>query len=124
MNEPLALLLCERGLIATQLAQRLEPLRYRMVVVAKPADLVTRAGADKPMVVLADVDGQPESVVFAIQQLRQHAPTAHIPVIGFAREADDATQSALVVRGVTLLVTEAAVLSHLPQLLERALEVH
>ena len=123
VNEPLALLLCERGLIATQLAQRLEGLRYRMVSVSNPAELVTFAESQRAMVVFVDVDGLPASVVSAVEQLRRNQPTAHIPVIAFAREIDDSMQAALVAKGVTVVVNEAAVLSHLPQLLDRALDV-
>jgi CheY-like chemotaxis protein len=124
VNEPLALLLCERGLVATQLAQRLEGLRYRMLVVAKPAELGPRAEAEKPMVILADVDGFPEAALTALTTLRSNPATAHIPVISFAREVDDATQAALVARGATVVVTETAILGHLGQLLDRALDVH
>ena len=59
----------------------------------------------------------------ALTELRAQPTTAHIPVIGFAREVDDATQATAVARGATMVVTEAAILSHLPQLLERALEI-
>ena len=40
-----------------------------------------------------------------------------------AREVDDATQATAVARGATKVVNEAAILSHLPQLLGRALEI-
>ena len=111
-------------MIATQLAQRLEELRYRMVVVATPAELVPRAEAEKPMVVLVDTEGQPEPVAFALQQLRRHPPTSHLPVICFARAVDDAMQAALATCGATMVVNEAAILSHLSQLLDHALDVH
>lgn len=123
VNEPLALLLCERGLIATQLAQRLEGMRYRLVAISNPAELVTFAENQRAMVILVDVDGLPAPVVSAVEQLRANTATAHIPVIAFARETDDSVQAALVAKGVTVVVNEAAVLSHLPQLLDRALDV-
>lgn len=123
VNEPLALLLCERGLIATQLAQRLEGMRYRLVALANPAELAVTAETQRAMVVLVDVDGLPERALLAVAQLRAHTPTAHIPVIAFARETDDALQAMLAARGVTVVVNESAVLGHLPQLLDRALDV-
>ena len=123
MNEPLALLLCESGLIATQLAQRLEGLRYRMTVVSNPAELVHLAETEKAMVLFAGVEGSPRPVILALEQLKRNPATAHIPVIGFAREVDDATQAAMVNCGVTIMVREAAILSHLPQLLDRVLDV-
>ena len=123
MNEPLALLLCARALIATQLAQRLEGLRYRLVSISNPAELASVSENQRPMVVLADVDGLPEPVLSAVEQLRQHTATAHIPVIAFARETDDTLQAVLVAKGATVVVNESAILSHLPQLLDRALDI-
>jgi CheY-like chemotaxis protein len=123
VNEPLALLLCERGLIATQLAQRLEGLRYRLVTISNPAELIPFAESQRPMVVLVDVDGLPTPVISAVEELRAHTTTAHIPVVAFARETDDSVQAALVGKGATVVVNEAAILSHLPQLLDRALDV-
>jgi CheY-like chemotaxis protein len=123
VNEPLALLLCERGLIATQLTQRLEALRYRLHVVGKSPEMVAAARSEKAMIILADVEGNPVEVVQALAQLRADAATAHIPVIAFAREMDDQTQADLVARGATMAVNEVAILSHLAQLLDRALEI-
>lgn len=124
MNEPLALLLCARGLISTQVVQRLEALRYRVVILARPVELVARTEQEMPMVVLVDVDGDREAVLQAIEQLRARAVTAHVPVIGFVRELDDAMQTELAARGATFAVSEAAVLNHLEPLLDRALEIH
>lgn len=124
MNEPLAILLCSRGLIATQLADRLEALRYRKTVLADPGQLTNQAERDKAMVVLADLEAGEAAVVRAVQQLRAAATTAHIPVIAFRRELDEAAQLAFADRGLNFVVNEHAILNHLPQLLDRALEVH
>lgn len=123
VNEPLALLLCERGLIATQLTQRLAALRYRLHVVGKPPELVAAALTEKAMIILADVESNTPEVVQALMQLRADAATAHIPVIAFGREMNDHTQADLVARGATMAVNEVAILSHLAQLLDRALEI-
>lgn len=124
MNEPLALLLCPRGLIATQLRERLEALRYRITVLGEPAQLGMQAEAGKAMVVIADLEGGEELVAAAVKQLRVGSSTAHIPVIGFRRELDEAAQSALTAAGFTVVVNETALLNHLAQLLDRALDVH
>jgi CheY-like chemotaxis protein len=110
-------------LIATQLTQRLEALRYRLHVVGKSPEMVAAARSEKAMIILADVEGNPVEVVQALAQLRADAATAHIPVIAFAREMDDQTQADLVARGATMAVNEVAILSHLAQLLDRALEI-
>lgn len=123
VNEPLALLLCNRGTIAVQLGERLEGLRYRMVVITEPAELKARAEVEKAMVVFADLEGGEGPVASAVQALRQDGSTAHIPVIGFRRELDEAAISTLASQGFTIAVNEAAILNHLPQLLDRALDV-
>jgi PleD family two-component response regulator len=123
VNEPLALLLCSRRLIAIQLTERLEALRYRIVVLDEPAQLRTQAEADKAMVVFADMEGRDEALIAAVKQLRSNASTSHIPVIGFRRELDDAAQSALTAQGFATVVNETAILSHLTQLLDRALDI-
>jgi CheY-like chemotaxis protein len=117
------MLLCERGLVAVPLTQRLEDLRYRIAAISKPDALVADAEDERPLIVLADFETARDAVATAVEHLRANPPTAHIPVVGFAREVDDATQAALVARGATMVVSDAAILSHLGQLLSRALEV-
>ena len=124
MNAPLALLLCSRGLIATQLRERLEALRYRIAVLGDPTQLASQAEAEKAMVVFADLEAGVEAVTAAVRQLRSRDSTAHIPVIGFRRELDDAAVSDLTSRGFAVVVNEAAVLAHAAQLLDRALDLH
>lgn len=123
MNKPLALLLCQRGLVAVPLTERLEALRYRVSTLGNPVELVTRAELDQAMVVFADLENDGQAVLQAIEHLRASPTTAHIPVLAFARELDDAGQAAAVARGASIAVAEPALLAHLQQLLQRALEV-
>jgi len=94
-----------------------------MVVISNPAELASASESQRPMVVLVDVDGLPQTVISAVEQLRGNVSTAHIPVVAFARETDDAAQATLVAKGATVVVNESAILSHLPQLLDRALDI-
>jgi CheY-like chemotaxis protein len=110
--------------MATQITRRLEALRYRVVTISRPDELVSRAEHEMPMVILADLEAGRGDVASAIGRLRANAPTSHVPVISFAAEVNDATQASLAASGATNLVSEAAVLSHLPQLLDRALDIH
>lgn len=124
VTEPLALLLCSRGLIATQLAERLEALNYRMATIVNPAELIPSAAQERAMVVLADLEGRDDAVIAAVANLRSNQGTEHIPVIGFKRELNEATQADLSGRGFAVVVNDQAILSHLPLLLERALDIH
>jgi DNA-binding response OmpR family regulator len=124
VTEPLALLLCSRGLIATQLAERLEAWRYRMVTIVNPAELISAAAREQAMVIFADLEGRDEAVIAAVANLRGNQGTEHIPVIGFKRDLDEAKQADLSGRGFAVAVNDQAILSHLPLLLERALDIH
>ncbi len=123
MVEPLALVLYERLLPGSQLVNRLQDLKYRVQTITDPALLVSCAEQTKPMLVLADLHSQRNNVLPAITQLRQNEATKHIPVIGFAADTAPAGEAAAKSAGVTLLVHENAVLTHLSQFLEQALLV-
>ena len=46
-----------------------------------------------------------------------------MPIIGFSREDTPELRAAARAAGITLLVTEAAIVNHLPQLLQQALDL-
>jgi len=58
-----------------------------------------------------------------ISRLKQNPATKHLPIIGFRQDDTAELRAAAETAGVTLLVTEAAIVNHLPQLLEQALEL-
>jgi len=123
MTQPLALVLYEKLLPGSQLVNRLQDLNYRVQTVNDPAMLVDCAQQTKPIVVLADLDSTQSDVRAAIARLRQTSATRHLPVIAFGSDppADDrATDKGV---GITLLVSEGAILSHLAECLEQALHI-
>jgi CheY-like chemotaxis protein len=105
----------------SQLVNRLQDINYRVQVVSDPAQLASVAQTEKPLLVFADLDGN-ANVCAAIASLRQNQATAHIPIVAFTDHAADERMKAARQAGATLVVTDAA-LAHLPQLLERALQV-
>lgn len=124
MTEPLALVLYEKLLPGSQLVNRLQDLKYRVQSITDPELLVECAQQAKPLVVLADLDPNREKVCAAISRLRQHPATQHLPVVAYSRE--DTTEEAYAAArtaGVTLCVTDTAILNHLPQLLNQALQL-
>lgn len=122
MKEPLALVLYERLLPGSQVVNRLQDLNYRVQAISDPDMLVECAEQARPMLVLADLESTRNNVCSAIARLRQNAGTKHLPVIAFGNEAEE-VQSAAKAAGVTLLVGEQAVLNHLTECLEQALQV-
>jgi CheY-like chemotaxis protein len=123
MTQPLALVLYEKLLPGSQLVNRLQDLNYRVQTIADAGKLVECAEQAKPMLVLADLESGASSVCAALARLKQNASTKHLPVIAFSRDDAAELQKAARAAGVTLVVSEAAILTHLPQFLEQALQV-
>lgn len=113
----------EKLLPGTQLVNRLQDLKYRVRAVTDASTLVARARQDKPMVVLADIISSRHDVCSLIACLRQTSETQHIPVIAFASDDAAGLQEAARAAGATLVAGDAAILNHLPQLLDQALRV-
>jgi CheY-like chemotaxis protein len=123
MTQPLALVLYEKLLPGSQLVNRLQDAGYRVVTVHQSEELMACAEEQKPMIVLADLAPAHAKVPEVIGQLRQSAATSHIPVIAFADEKETELQDAARNAGATLVVNDAAILSHLQPFLEQALRV-
>jgi CheY-like chemotaxis protein len=123
MTQPLALVLYEKLLPGTQLVNRLQDLNYRVQTLNDAAGLVECAEQAKPILVLADLESSRNDVCAAIGRLKQNPATRHLPVIAFSSDQAPGLESAAREAGVTLMVGEAAILNHLPALLEQALQV-
>jgi CheY-like chemotaxis protein len=121
--QPLAIVMYEKLLPGTQLVNRLQDLGYRVQTLAEVEKLTAAAEAAGPMLVIADLGAAPAKVLAAIGHLRRNAGTAHLPVIAFAEEPLTPRQAAADQAGVTLLVSETAILNHLAPCLERALQL-
>jgi Response regulator containing a CheY-like receiver domain and a GGDEF domain len=122
MIQPLALVLYERLLPGSRLVNLLQDLKYRVQTLADAGMLVECAEQVKPMLLIVDLESARSNVTQAIAKLRQNAATQHIPVIAFGGEASKLKEDAKEA-GVTLIVDETALLSHLPIFLEQALQV-
>jgi PleD family two-component response regulator len=123
MTQPLALVLYEKIRPGSQLVNRLQDLKYRVQTLSDAELLVETAENAKPLVVLVDLESTRNNVTPAITRLRQHPATNHLPIIAFGADKKPDLQAAAKTAGVNLVVTETAILSHLPQFLEQALVV-
>jgi CheY-like chemotaxis protein len=119
MTQPLALLLYDKLLPGTQLANRLQDLGWRVQTLHDGGALAAMAEEHKPMLVLTDLASTRGSVADAIKNLRGNKNTAHIPVIAFAE--DESLHQQAVAAGATLAVGDAAILQHLNQFIDQAL---
>ena len=123
MTQPLALVLYEKLLPGSQLVNRLQDLKYRVQAITDASLLVECAAQTHPMLVLADLDSTKENICAAVARLKQNPDTQHVPVLAFTANLTPELQAAAETSGVTLLVSEQAVLNHLGECLEQALEV-
>jgi len=123
MTQPLALVLYENLLPGSQIVNRLQDLNYRVHSLNDPNRLVECAEQIKPMLVLADLEPNRETVFPAISRLKKNQATGHLPVVGFANAVDESLQETAQAAGVTVLASHAALVSHLPQFLEQALQI-
>ena len=104
----------------SQLVNRLrDDLHYRVLTLSDPSQLSDCAKKEGPMLVIVDLSGK--EACSAIASLKQTRETAHIPVIAFAGAQAGQLQAAAREAGANLVVTDAAILAHLPQLAEQAL---
>jgi CheY-like chemotaxis protein len=123
MTQPLALVLYEKLLPGSQLVNRLQDLHYRVQTLNDPGLLVPCAEQARPLVVLTDLQSSQSDVRSAISRLRQHPATRHLPVIAFGDEPSLQNSSSAEAAGVTLVVSDAAVLNHLSECLQQALQI-
>jgi PleD family two-component response regulator len=121
--EPLALLLYQKLLPGSQLVNRLQDLNYRVQSIGTASGLVELAETSKPMVLLVDLGSAMPEVLTELRRLRENEGTRHLPVIAFGLPDGAGSQKVALEAGVTLVVSEAAILGHLPQCLSKALEL-
>ncbi len=122
MKQPLALVYYEKLMPGSQLVNKLHDLNYRVQTAGNLASLQQSARTERPMLLLVDLAGG-DAVCLAIAALKADAVTEHIPVIAFASgnavEMSDKARRA----GATLAVSGAGLASHLPELLNQALQI-
>ena len=122
MPEPLALVFYERLMPGSQLVNRLQDLHYRVLVVNNAALLAATAKREKPLLLLADLTASGD-VCDVISKINADADTSHLPVIAFAPETETTLIAAAQKAGANFAVTETGLVSHLPHMIDRALQV-
>lgn len=123
MTQPLALVFYEKLMPGSQLVNRLQDMNYRVQAINDLASFQHCAQSEGPMVVFVDLESKEGDVCLAITALKSNAATQHIPVVAFASERAVELQAAAQKAGARLVVSETALLDHLPELLNQALQV-
>jgi CheY-like chemotaxis protein len=123
MAQPLALFLYEKLLPSGQLVNRFQDKGYRVQSIGAAATLLEHANREKPMLLMVDLESRLNDVCEAIRQLKKNNSTAHIPIIAYASASKTALHEEARAAGATLVVTDAAILVHLDQFLDQALQL-
>jgi CheY-like chemotaxis protein len=120
--QPLAIVFYEKLMPGSQLVNRLQDLKYRVQAVTDAAVLLATVQREMPMLLLADL-GSRANIAGVIAALKGNAATAHIPVIAFAEDKEPGLLAAAQAAGAALAVSETALTTYLPQLLNQALQM-
>lgn len=123
MTQPLVVLVYERLLPGGQLVHRLQDLGYRVQVIADASQLAESCAREKPLLVILDLELPRAVPAQAIAELKQSSDTAHIPVIAFGSVTTDPAMEDARKAGATLVVHDSAIVVHLNQFLDQALQV-
>jgi len=123
MTQPLALVFYEKLMPGSQLVNRLQDLNYRVQAMNDLASFLHCARSEGPMVAFVDLESKESDVCQAIAALKSDTSTQHIPIVAFATERAAELQAAAQKAGARLVVSETALLDHLPELLSQALQV-
>ena len=94
-----------------------------MQAVSDLDELAACATSAGPMLIFLDLVSKGGDVCAIIRKLRGDHATAHIPIIGFADDADETLQAAGRTAGATLMGADPVILTHLTQFIERALQI-
>ena len=122
MTQPLALVVYEELTPGSQLVNRLQDLQYRVQAVTDVRQLGESAKTSGTMLIFMDLGIKGVSPCALITSLRKCQETSHIPVIAFSDDNSAELQSAAKVAGATVVVTDGAILTHLPEFIQQALQ--
>jgi CheY-like chemotaxis protein len=120
--QPLAIVFYERLMPGSQLVNRLQDLKYRVLAINNPALLAATARRESPLLAFVDLDA-PGDICGAIARIKTDQISAHLPLIAFAPDDKPELLAAAQTAGANLVVGESALTGHLEQLLEQALRV-
>jgi CheY-like chemotaxis protein len=120
--QPLAIVFYERLMPGSQLVNRLQDLKYRVLAINNPALLAATARLESPLLAFVDLDA-PGDICGAIARIKTDQISAHLPLIAFAPDDKPELLAAAQTAGANLAVGESALTGHLEQLLEQALRV-
>ena len=123
MTQPLIVVAYEKLLPGSQLVNRLEDHGYRVKSISDVALILETVVNEKPLLVIIDMEPRVEEYAGCIAKLRSGSETSHIPIIALTEANNLETETVARRSGSTLVVSNSAILAHLEQFLQQALEI-
>ena len=102
---------------------RLQDLKYRVQAVTEVRKLEETASGVGAMLIFLDLGIKGADACALISSLKKNEKTGHIPIIAFADDGAEQVQSAAKKAGATQVVSDTAVVTHLSELIQQALQM-
>ena len=120
--QPLALVYYERLMPGSQLVNRLQDAGYHVITLNKADLLAPSAQSEMPMILFAELTAD-KAVLAAVEKIKANPATSHIPIIAYAPDNAPRALAPVQKAGANLVVSDSALLNHLPQFIEQALHI-
>lgn len=122
MLQPLAIVFYDRLMPGSQLLNRLQDQKYRVLAVDNAARLAATVQQEMPLILLADLEAKSD-ICSAIAAIKKNPATSHVPIIAYAPDNASQLIEAGQKAGANMAVGDSAISSYLAQLLDQALQV-
>ncbi|MBI5394622.1 MAG: hypothetical protein HZA91_04920 [Verrucomicrobia bacterium] len=121
--EPLILLVGENLLLLSRAQNQLQQMNYRVHTERDPAAMTVAARELQPLFIILDLTCRRSNPCAAIAQLKADEKLKHVPVLAFADHTNAALLESARAAGAEVVTSNGAIAQHLPQLIDRVLEV-
>jgi two-component system cell cycle response regulator DivK len=121
--EPLVLLVGENLLLLSRASNQLQQMKYRVHTKRDPSATAAAVREHLPIFVLLDLTCRQGDPCAAIAELKADEKLKHIPIRAFADHTTAALLEGARAAGAEVVTSNSAIAQHLPQLIDRVLEM-
>jgi CheY-like chemotaxis protein len=121
--EPLVLFIGDNLLLLSRTQNQLQQMNYRVRSERDPAAMPAAVREHQPIFVMLDLTCRRSDPCAAIASLKGDEKLKHTPVLAFADHTNAALLDNARAAGAEVVTSNGAIAQHLPQLIERVLEV-
>lgn len=121
--EPLVLFVGDNLLLLSRAQNHLQQMNYRVRSERDPAVMAAAVREHQPIFIMLDLTCRRSDPCAAIANLKADEKLKHTPVLAFADHTNAALLDNARAAGADVVTSNGAIAQHLPQLIERVLEV-